>query len=821
MRAKAFRSVIALTTTRIALVALLAMVLTGVVPASAFTTQEVDQAIQKGKDFLYGEQKKGNWESGNTDARQITAYTAMAVYALLAAGEKPDDPRLAPAIKYLENQPSDATYALGMRCQLWASLPQPLSKEAAAAMQRDANMLLKGAHPDFKHAEIPSLFFSYQETAGAGYDHSNSQYGVLGMWACNECGFEVPLKFWQAVDSGWRAHQLKNGGWCYVRFGNDAIIPRPGSNYDISSPVFPRATMTVAGIATLFVTDDYLHGMEGVNCTGNIVDRNIEAALAWLSDNYDQVYKRLPFYALYGVERVGVASGRKYFGAIDWYKSGAEYLLSQQNPNGSFGPLPDAHKEDPAASTAPAPIAPKPNAGANAPLPNAPKEDPLHSLGSLPDTVFSMIFLTRGRAPLVMNKLQYEINMHGDTPREANWNQRPRDAANVTKWIGRQLEHFLNWQVVSLKVPVEELHDAPILYISGNQKVDFTDEEIAKLRTFVLEGGLIYANADCDSRDFNVSFQKVCRKLFPDYELRSLPLDSPIYTNQQFPRAKMKTPPQLDGLSNGARELVIMCSNGDPARYWQTRTMGGHEAVYEVFDDIFLYTVERGKSKEATLLAKGDTYIVKANPATHPSKTLKVARLQYAGNWDPEPCSWTRLAAIMHNTTDIELSVTPIKLGDGKLDSKSFPVAHLTGPFKFSLPAAGRDEIKQYVEGGGTLIVDACGGSTPFAQSAENELAAIFPDSKLSPDPLSLDDPVYAAGPQLSVVEYRDFAQKITGHLHTPRIRALQIKGRPAIFFSAEDLSCGLVGMPTDGIYGYAPASAVVLMEKLLLFAAR
>ena len=53
--------------------------------------------------------------------------------------------------------------------------------------------------------------------------------------------------------------------------------------------------------------------------------------------------------------------------------------------------------------------------------------------------------------------------------------------------MGRQIERELNWQVVSLKVPVEELHDAPILYIAGDQALDFSESDTAKLRQFVEE----------------------------------------------------------------------------------------------------------------------------------------------------------------------------------------------------------------------------------------------------------------------------------------------------------------------------------------------
>ncbi len=99
-------------------------------------------------------------------------------------------------------------------------------------------------------------------------------------------------------------------------------------------------------------------------------------------------------------------------------------------------------------------------------------------------------------------------------------------------------------------------------------------------------------------------------------------------------------------------------------------------------------------------------------------------------------------------------------------------------------------------------------------------MTAIFPNNKLPQTPLPLTSSVFSGQPKLDRVNYRAFARKIIGNLHAPRIRAIDINGRPAVFFSAEDMSVGMVGMQIDGIYGYDPASATALMEKLVLFAA-
>jgi len=114
-----------------------------------------------------------------------------------------------------------------------------------------------------------------------------------------------------------------------------------------------------------------------------------------------------------------------------------------------------------------------------------------------------------------MNKLQYEIDVHGDKPKPTNWNQRPRDAANLTRWIGRQLERELRWQIVNLHGSAADLHDAPILYLAAIKSLAFTAEDEERLRQFALQGGVILGNADCANRCLQPAFKEVRREALP------------------------------------------------------------------------------------------------------------------------------------------------------------------------------------------------------------------------------------------------------------------------------------------------------------------
>ena len=78
----------------------------------------------------------------------------------------------------------------------------------------------------------------------------------------------------------------------------------------------------------------------------------------------------------------------------------------------------------------------------------------------------------------------------------------------------------------------------------------------------------------------------------------------------------------------------------------------------------------------------------------------------------------------MHNEQHVDIKAEPVKLGNGRL--AGYKIAHLTGTTKLILNAAQRKEVKDFVDKGGTLIVDAAGGTPEFADMAEAELKQIF-----------------------------------------------------------------------------------------------
>jgi hypothetical protein len=184
-------------------------------------------------------------------------------------------------------------------------------------------------------------------------------------------------------------------------------------------------------------------------------------------------------------------------------------------------------------------------------------------------TSLAVLFLAKGRAPVLINKLRRlpRSGASKNAGASSDWNNDPDDVRNLVNIISRDWRSPLTWQVVdSKKATVADLLRAPILFINGHRAPEFSDAERNNLRAYVDQGGFIFAEACCGSSDFGEGFKKLMEELFPDNQeqLRPLADDHPIWRSRNLLNSEIHP---LLGISRGGRTLVVH-SPSDLSCYW-------------------------------------------------------------------------------------------------------------------------------------------------------------------------------------------------------------------------------------------------------------
>ena len=475
------------------------------------TREQVEHAIRRGTDFLKARQQPdGSWpgEAG---------MTALASLALTTAGEPVDSPavsRSLEALVRLDDGGGHQTYTLGLKIMALAADPKKYGRTIGAfALKLENGQIRNGGRQT-------SGAWGYMEQRGGGStDNSNSQYAVLGLNSAAEAGVRIEPIVWQRARRYWEDAQCRDGGFAYKS----------------GMPLGGTGSMSCAGISSLIIsgsklirTHERLVDREILHCGEDSPDLYLLRGLDWLAVNFDvrnNINSGLmwKYYYLYGLERVGRLSGLRYFGRHDWYREGAQELVSLQDPiSGYWRGV--GQEADPVLATS-----------------------------------FALLFLAKGRSPVLINKIK-----HGPG---RDWNNDPDDDAHLTNLISRDWGHLLTWQVVDPSwASVEDMLQAPIIHISGHDSPVFSVEAKGKLRKYVENGGLILADACCGRPGFDRGFRALMRELFPEpeNELRPLDGDHPVW------RARFEIDPNahpLWGIEHGCRTVVIY-SPTDLSCYW-------------------------------------------------------------------------------------------------------------------------------------------------------------------------------------------------------------------------------------------------------------
>jgi len=767
------------------LVVALAACLTAARPARGdVSDEEVRRAIDRGKDYLLGLRNRDGSFTG--DPKWRGCYTALIMMTLARLGEHPNREVMSTGLNSLVSCDIDRDfnskqgYALPIRVMALSYVYNRCAADRQAGIRQkireDIGRLIKG------QSGIGGWRY---ELNRADYDNSVSQWPLLAFYEANRIGIEFPLESLKTARQFYFRGQHTDGGWGY-QFG--------GSSY---------GSMTAAGLASLYIIADFLEPASGCPCSGgrsapaNLeIERRMDTALAWLSRNFSPTHNpncdwKVNFdhvyYWLYSVERIGIAAGYKHFGRHNWYKEGAEFLVQRQLPDGGWAEI------DPQLQT------PIPNWGG----------------GKVPDTCFALLFLYKGRAPVLFNKLRFD----------GTWNAHRRDLANLTAYIERSKEQLFNWQIVDLGAPLDELHDAPVLFITAESLPNLKPQDKAKLRAFTDTGGTILFEASCGNPAVRKWFQDFAKEVWPEWPLAPLGPDHGVFTDP-YPLTQR---PELLGIHDGLRTSVLFALD-DISCPWHMRAHASKEYLFQWGINVFTYAMDhaplRAKLAEAES-EKAERYREAVSPG--PRKTLRIARLKHGGNWEAGSNygALQKLSTYLRDafgvTADFqEAAGPPVNAGGVTADRLAgFDVAYLTGSRAFALPGDARLALKEFVEKGGFLWAHAAGGSVPFEDSLRQLAAASGWELKVLPKdhPLMTGRMEGAEGYDLTKgVEFRRSLRVARAGKPWAEFVGLYAGDRMVGLFSPFDIEFSLSPYEAYGCRGYKPLDAGAVAMNVLFY---
>jgi hypothetical protein len=742
---------------------------------------QVLSAIERGVDYLKREQSpRGRW---NEMAGYDGGVTSLCTLALLNAGVETSDPAIRKALAHLRTLELDKTYTVSLQTMV---LAEAEPKKDMLLIRRNVRWLERH---QIKEGQRKGAW-SYP---GPGGDNSNSQFAILALYDAQRVGAEVSRETWQLAADYWRNTQNGDGSWGYV----------PG---DVGT-----GSMTCAGIGGLAIANAALESGDAAVENGRVVccrphqdDDALQRAIEWLSRRFSVEHNPRPagggqsvlYYYLYGLERAGRLTARRFIGDHDWYREGAELLVREQDSLSHYWKGSWYAERDPRISTA-----------------------------------MALLFLSKGRRPIVTAKL-----MHGDGD---DWNQHRRDAANLTAYTEEAWDLGLTWQIMDpAAATVEDLLQAPVLYVSGSQAPDLLPHA-QKLRDYVDRGGFIFAEATCrDSTRFDEGFRQLMRAVFPEeeHQLQQITPGHHIWRMQDLVRPESPYVGRLWGIEYGCRTCVVYCDQ-DLSCYWELAQPGrwSHypEPVTQHIADalaigvnVLTYATNREpKGKEQTFVTPlADGEFASANGSRG---MIEIAKLRHGGGCNDAPGALVNLLRTAAQG-EPRLAARPapelINISDDALFRYHLVFMH--GRHEFRLTDAERERLREYLERGGTLLADAICASRPFATAFRRELAAALPDATLQRIPP--DDPLFTpdyGGYDIRQVTLRDpqattDTQPVAARVrHTePQLEGIQLDGRWAVIFSPFDISCALESHEALACRGYTQQDATRIALNVLLY---
>jgi hypothetical protein len=777
----------------------------------------VKKAIDGGIRFIKRGQTDGRWPEFRAHPHGLSALCTL---ALLNCGVPADDPVVAASLNKLRQlSPNEIGTVYGVSLHVMV-LAQADPKKHLLQIGKSVDWL-EGVQ--IKTGRNKGCW-SYPNEYGQG-DNSNAQFAVLALWEAERIGVKVNRKTWELALDYWKRSQKRDGSWGYF---NDQV-GADGGDGRVRGGNHSSGSMTCAGIASIIMCQGRLHDpdatvkAEQVECCGRKPeDANdpVARGVDWLRRNFtvngnpttSPEYagghnKYAHLYYLYALERVGRLTSERWIGDHDWYREGTHIItegaIRPDALTGKWQLKSTIGEDDPYVATS-----------------------------------FALLFLSKGQRPVLMAELE-----HGQAE---DWNQHRHDIGNLTehveaRWRKLQPDLNLTWQVMrSENSTLADLQQVPVLFIGGKLPLNFDEGLKKRLRAYVDQGGFIFAENTCGGAQFDESFQKLLADMFPGMALT--PLDDPshpIWNADEVLNPEFLPRHPLYGLNAGCRLGVVYCPR-PLSGYWEL-AKAGRDVKYPakvqaeidfclgLGANVLAYATNRKLKLKYEYYQRPATTVL-ANTARG---AIGIAKLRHDGGCNDAPKALERLAELAseHLKIDIRAEKELVEIGDPRLFEYHLVFMH--GKRDFTFTAEERQRLKQFVENGGTLMVDALTSSPEFGKAFRIEMSKIFPDKPL--EPIEATHPMIKpdAGNRFEAfdieqVTFREPIAPAAGEQRTvkesripPRLEGIKMDDRYGVIFSPYDLSCALESFESLQFPGYAREDAAKIALNILLYSLR
>jgi len=153
-----------------------------------------------------------------------------------------------------------------------------------------------------------------------------------------------------------------------------------------------------------------------------------------------------------------------------------------------------------------------------------------------------------------------------------DWYNDPSAIPNLLNFIKSQTNILTAADEKRVEIMDQELFSYPVLFLTGHGKITFSDEEAARLRKYLTNGGFLYVDDDYGMDKF---FRAAMKKAFPDKEFVELPFSHPIYHshfyfNNGLPKIHEHDggPPHGYGIFHQGRMIVFYSFNTNISDGW-------------------------------------------------------------------------------------------------------------------------------------------------------------------------------------------------------------------------------------------------------------